>query len=557
MLGKNRYLYIPFIIVAFVIPVIVFPVTTQYNNEMAGFLLTQGIHTDFFNLAKAIVLYFSALFFLILLIFDNKKRFPYMFLILIPVYICSFLSAYLSDFKISAFFGIFDHYEGFLTQTCYLIILVCSYALLSNTKYVYNIIKIVLWAGFTVAVFGVFQYAGLWHFAAEEPYAVTSTIGNPNYVGTYSAIILPLSLTAILIEEKPLKKAASLLIFFGAAYFLLLGSMSRAGWIAFLITVLLFFVLLKNEIKDNYIWILAAVMYGIVLFTALDIYTGNSLVNELRSMNPFTADTQKELIFENISLDGNTAKVYTNEWILNIEIAESGCSFKDETGQSIPFEFDSENKIISLGQPYQIQAFIQEKEELKWIMLKTGKKDVEFVYTQNSLKVVGFNGKLTDIFPVESVKLPFGESFASGRGYIWSRAVPLLKNAVVTGYGPDTFTYIFPQNDILGKLNYGAIWAVITKPHNWYLQTALGCGVISLICLLIFFIWYAINVIKESRNADSKTRILSYGILLSVIGYLIAGIFNDSVVSVSPVFWMLLGFGISINKLSPENTGID
>ena len=35
----------------------------------------------------------------------------------------------------------------------------------------------------------------------------------------------------------------------------------------------------------------------------------------------------------------------------------------------------------------------------------------------------------------------------------------------------------------------------------------------------------------------------------AVVGYLGAGIFNDSVVSVAPIFWILLGCGIAVNYL--------
>jgi len=37
------------------------------------------------------------------------------------------------------------------------------------------------------------------------------------------------------------------------------------------------------------------------------------------------------------------------------------------------------------------------------------------------------------------------------------------------------------------------------------------------------------------------------GIMVAFVGYAISGLFNDSVVSVAPVFWILLGMGISIN----------
>lgn len=548
-INKPGFSHVPFFVIAFVIPLIMFPVTTQYNNEMKDFLLTQGIHTDYYQLIKTIALYLSTLLLLPVLIFNIRKNFPFTFLILVPVYISSFLSTYLSDFKISALFGIFDQYEGFITLTCYLLLLICAYSASQNIRFIYSIIKIALWAGFSAAIIGIFQYIGLWPFITEEPYSITSTIGNSNYVGTYSAMILPLSLTLLLLEEKLVSKIICLLFFFGSSFFLLLGSLSRAALIAFFIIIPLYIVLLGKEIRSNAKLMLAAAVYGIVLFTAMNIYSGNSLVKELVSLNPFNAGPGQKLIFEDIKLSGNSARIDTDKWQLDIEINENGYVFRNESGKDIPFEFDKENNVINIGPPYEIQAFIQEKEDLKWIMLSIDQRDIELVCTRNSLKVVGFNGMLTDIRPAESVGLPFGESFASGRGYIWSRTIPLLKDAVFTGYGPDTFVYVFPQNDIVGKLNYGAIWTVISKPHNWYLQTALGSGVLSLICLLIFFIWYGINVIKENRKKDNKARILSCGLLLSVTGYLISGIFNDSAVSVSPIFWMLLGFGISINRL--------
>ncbi|WP_252891633.1 hypothetical protein [Thermoclostridium stercorarium] len=41
---------------------------------------------------------------------------------------------------------------------------------------------------------------------------------------------------------------------------------------------------------------------------------------------------------------------------------------------------------------------------------------------------------------------------------------------------------------------------------------------------------------------------MTTGILVSVMAYLISGLFNDSMVAVSPLFWMLLGFGISLTQ---------
>ena len=42
------------------------------------------------------------------------------------------------------------------------------------------------------------------------------------------------------------------------------------------------------------------------------------------------------------------------------------------------------------------------------------------------------------------------------------------------------------------------------------------------------------------------------GIMLGVIGYLIAGISNDSCVTIAPIFWVLLGIGFAVNRINRE-----
>lgn len=39
------------------------------------------------------------------------------------------------------------------------------------------------------------------------------------------------------------------------------------------------------------------------------------------------------------------------------------------------------------------------------------------------------------------------------------------------------------------------------------------------------------------------------GIFVGITGYLITGLFNDSVVGIAQIFWVLLGLGFLCNKL--------
>jgi hypothetical protein len=51
----------------------------------------------------------------------------------------------------------------------------------------------------------------------------------------------------------------------------------------------------------------------------------------------------------------------------------------------------------------------------------------------------------------------------------------------------------------------------------------------------------------STTTFDSLEKIVGASCLVSIIGYLAAAMFNDHIVSVSPLFWIIFGLGISIN----------
>ncbi|HHX61128.1 MAG TPA: hypothetical protein GX707_10515 [Epulopiscium sp.] len=61
---------------------------------------------------------------------------------------------------------------------------------------------------------------------------------------------------------------------------------------------------------------------------------------------------------------------------------------------------------------------------------------------------------------------------------------------------------------------------------------------------------YCVLWFKHIRalGEDDIRRWMSIGIFAAICGYLIAGLFNDSVVSVAPVFWILWGLGIGLTS---------
>ena len=139
----------------------------------------------------------------------------------------------------------------------------------------------------------------------------------------------------------------------------------------------------------------------------------------------------------------------------------------------------------------------------------------------------------------------------SGRGYIWSKSVPLLKKFLFLGSGPDTFTFVFPLMDAVDMNQGGYGNQVITKPHSMYLQTGIQTGMISLLAWLIFYGWYFVESFRLYFRKEYATfsEKLGVGIMIATASYMISGIANDSNPSVAPIYWGILGIGIAANEV--------
>lgn len=141
-------------------------------------------------------------------------------------------------------------------------------------------------------------------------------------------------------------------------------------------------------------------------------------------------------------------------------------------------------------------------------------------------------------------KLEGRERIASGRGYIWSRTIPLIRKYILTGSGQDTFAVVFPNDDYLGMARWGYKDLIVTKPHSMYLQIAVQSGMLSLIALLVF--WGCYFVKAAAMRPDCPQSVLAKAVAIGILGYLLMGITNDSNIGTAPIFWMLLGIGIRL-----------
>jgi hypothetical protein len=175
-----------------------------------------------------------------------------------------------------------------------------------------------------------------------------------------------------------------------------------------------------------------------------------------------------------------------------------------------------------------------------------------FVINETGVAYVSDLNKISQMVNPPSIGFANDQFFGSSRGYIWSKTFPLLKDTFFIGHGADTFAIIFPQNDFVGKLNFFSNRnIVVDKAHNMYLGAAVGTGILSVFALLSMFILYGIQSFKIYRKC-SYNSFLEYsgvGIFIGVVGFLFAGLINDSSVSTMPLFYGLLGTGIAINMI--------
>ena len=177
-------------------------------------------------------------------------------------------------------------------------------------------------------------------------------------------------------------------------------------------------------------------------------------------------------------------------------------------------------------------------------------QDYRFTVIDGTYKFVNSLGRVDDIVKADSAVFTNYDSLLSGRGYLWARTIPLLKNTIFVGTGADSFTLVFPQNDYVAKqyAEYGN--QIVTRPHNLYLQISVQYGVLALLGYLFMYGFYFYQTSQAlKKSTKSSEAILARGIMMGLIGYLLMGITNDSCVAVAPLSFVLLGLGFAINRI--------
>jgi hypothetical protein len=579
---KSIGYYVPLFIII-VVPLIVRGVMIELPIEAANFWKGGTKHIDLFSYYKSLVLVMGTIAAIctFLSLYLNKKldiiKEKKYYIPMLIYAIFAIISTILSKNKYVSVNGFMEINQGIFVLLSYILI---TFIMMNYVKedrdikvFVYLIMTVTIMEG----LLGLTQYFGYDIFQSSfgrwlimpsnlrntelnfnfGSYTIYGTLYNTNYVGSFAALVLPISFILYLYSTKNktnlINGIVSLL-----AFTLWIGCNSRAGYLGVLFSSLIGAVIFRKKIKSNYKKVLLlSFLYCTVIVILNSVSSGKvasqftrlSLTNEVEKMN-----TEKlNVRFEEISIENNKLIIKTSTEKLIGYVNESKINFMDETGKDLSvisnndeFRFTDErfkeySFIIKPDKPYILKANIY------------GRKLNLFVQDEE-IKIVSINNKLT--LPIEAPRFNFfdgRERFASNRGYIWSRSVPMLKDTLIVGYGPDNFVLQFPQEDYVGKFNTGGnmTQTIVDKPHNMYMQMAINTGAISLIALIVLWGIYIIDCVKLyfTSELSSFVEYIGAALFLSIVGYLVAGLFNDSIISVAPLFWVLLGMGIGINEM--------
>lgn len=602
-------IFFPAVIALAIIPTIMY-VTLVSSQLVDTYRYFRGTETgdgylflDIYSQGKAFAVVVIAIIMMALALlccmylFRRVEKRSLVFVGLSVVYVLmTLISALCSEYREIALWGQFDRAEGFFTTACYFVIfLFTMYSFKTTKNFRYVVFALFFCVGVNT-ILGIFQFTGNnleskdWFFnlILDRKYADAISIDptrtsrsllgalyNYNYVGSFTGLVIPLFSTMAIFDKKILHKVFYI-IFDMMALFMLMGSTVRSGVVAVVAAVVVGIFLFFRLILKR--WKIAAASLG----AAVLLVVGGNLITEgaffrrvstlLGDMIQVVAPAEERIdLFDTLPVreilhnkDGSVTLVTQgDEMNISFSEAENRYVFTDKDGSEINVSENS-GLITTADERYNRISFevYSESDSLAdgsvmYMWFDDNARSVLTFGLFGGKNIHLVDNKIADrIEPVNAEHIGFEgkELVGSSRGYIWSRTIPLLKNCILIGYGADTFAYVFPQQDFLAKYYSYAegFYITVDKPHNLYLQIFISNGLVALIAFLGICLFYLIDCVRlyALKKEYRIEQIYGAAVMLAIVGYLTAGMFNDSVVSVAPMFWILLGVGCALNTIN-------
>lgn len=584
----------------------------QYERPMNQFYWTNGGNslTEFFSYYKMVALVTCTVFALIYLLyrvfsqsfFIKRSSYYVPMLVYSAFVIFSFI---MSDYKEFAIWGWNDRFEGTITLLSYMLMLFFIINTVNNEWNIKWIVYPTALSSILLSLLGLSQALNhdffkttlgkklitpswFWDnldgltftFNNKEIY---QTVYNINYVSFYLTLLIPLFGLLFIYsvmkgKEEPNWRKLLWGILFGLNMYNLIGSQSSGGFLGMAVVVLMALTILNKIVIQwwkpiSVLLIITILIGGITYERWMPELTGathsvlgidNQNTQEIPGKPEDPAATQSNATISKGYIDyietkGNDIIVsYEGNQITFTTYPQNPLAIKltDSEGKDIGItQIQGTNSFFSINDK-RFSTFVigpaQDSAGINYFIIKIDDSEWDFAMLEGQdIKYRNTLGNLVSLNKIESIGWKNNQGFGSGRGYIWSKTLPMMKDTMLIGHGADTYCIYFPNNDYVGK--YNANWSninlIVDKPHNMYMGAWIGTGGISVLALLVLWFMYIIQSIKLfwRRNVNSFTEYTGLGIFLGVCGFLVSGFVDDSTVSVMPMFYGLLGTGIAIN----------
>ncbi|MDR2650023.1 MAG: O-antigen ligase family protein [Clostridiales bacterium] len=597
MTSADKAAGITLLFIAAIIPLIVKYAEVPLGPDQNLYSSSAQTSVDMFSYYKSVfILAASGVLLICLFVYAFSERLKCLFnwrrLLIHPLFAASAVfiltviaSSICSDYKYTVLHGIAERYESVFILLSYFIIAAAAFVFTRGAYQFQFLIRGLLFSCFIIGLIGAFQCFHMDFFMTElarilvigiganlkltSPFTAEhlsySTLYNPNSVGAYSSLMLPI----IVVGAVYYSRSIAMRVWFSVCAILMLftaigcnssGGLAGLGIAAAVQLIITACLAHKSGVRPNWKICIGVLASFAVIAAVSFAYTPirarlNAMAKKL--LNPGTGVST--LFFRDLTINGGTAEIVTGKGSIfftrtpdNIEV-----SIGDEPPvQPVSYQNNDQNHSVSYN--YSVKGFgdfIIERVEGFFLFGMSGIRFM-FAYDANN-NIIPLSNRMQPVDldePIPAWGFEGMERWGSGRGFIWSRTLPLLIRYPVLGSGPDTYTIVFPQEDIVGKTRYlGNPYIVVDKPHNLFLKTGVDTGVISMAALIFIFAWYIItNMISVLKGAASNEERWMFwmrtAILSGICGYTAASMSTDGTVSVSPLFWLILGIGAALRR---------
>lgn len=585
---------IPIVFIMGIVPLVVKQKDYMTNLQNFSWYPSIQYEIDVFNYYKKNILITVAVLMALLLLVDlldgsiRLKKASRIILAALAVYeALAALSCWFSDYRWFSIHGTLGHFETVYVLLAYGLLLLYTYYNVKKENdlravlFMWGILLLpMVLLGFSQAAGHDFYQTGLGSrliltkAASEAGSMVKGEFGkgrvylslyNPNYVGSFGAMTIPVMVTLCL-YAKSWKGRLLYGILSGGLLVCLMGALAKTGLAALaasLVCLVLFF--RKQIICRKQIFLLAAAVGGLICLCFV-VTSGNKLVSNIRSAIKMLGRDTTVYNLESIEtgVDGVKVSYKGNELNIRYEVDSFGTmafAFRDGQGQPVKMEVDEANAAYKAAdkrfEGITITPAVLENRAAFGLNI-----DGKLRYFSNDTPYEGYyyygpSGKFTRIRTAPHWGFEGYEKLATYRGYTWSRTIPMLKDNILLGSGPDTFLMEFPQDDYVAKARYGFEDMLLSKPHNMFLQIGTQTGVLSLAAYLTLYGAYALWSLKLYWKNSMEAWLPAVGasVFTGITAYMIAGLTTDSTINVAPVFWCLLGLGMAANQIMEDQQG--